>query len=131
MDFLSSYYVLSPGALYSPRCTHSVFGDLPVRNRTRDEVQLEKMKNGDYKEVREHRKMGERRKTRVHFVASICEESERLESISLTPKRQDQEENPCNQGKEELHREEEKGNAAVDKRVSIFGIRIGKVHTRQ
>lgn len=130
MDFLSSYYVLSPGALPSPRCTYPLFDDLPVRNRMRHEAHHEKMKNGDYREVREQRKMGERRKTRVQFVASICDDSEWLESISLTPKRRGQEENSSNKTKKE-NGEEEKMNSAKDKRVSIFGIRIGKVHTHQ
>ncbi|CAN8065258.1 unnamed protein product [Agarophyton chilense] len=130
MDFIGSYCVLSSSDPFpTPRnAIPPVFHELPPLNTNPDKAQLEMIKNGDFSEIRKLRKMGERRKSKVRFVASACHDEETLVPIALTP-RNEEEHSDSEEMAEEKEKKKRKGDK--DSRVSIFGIKFGKLHNRR
>lgn len=85
MDFLSSYFPLSPTAA-TPKANPTTFEDLPSARPPSDAKQLDKLRSGDFHELRQLRQNGEKRTSKVKFMAPTVEDSHSLKSVKLTPK---------------------------------------------
>lgn len=85
MDFVGSYIPPST-TTFTPKGNGAKFDDLPVVHEQCTPEQIEMMRNGDYHEIREHRKNIERQPSKIKFIAPLTEDGESLKSIKLTPK---------------------------------------------
>lgn len=138
MDFLGSYFPFSPSAQKTPRSSKNVFDDLPaVRTESTDE-ELEKLRSGDYQEIRETRKKGERKPARVRFLAPISE-GESLKSIKLTPRAPSttNDENykktvtfETNESSEQGEDREKQESEPQERHISFFGIKFRRAASK-
>lgn len=127
MDFLGCYIVFSPRNSRTPRGPPCVFDDTPSGRPVEDESQLEKLRKGDFGEIRKQRKMGERRKRTVQFAGATCPDDELLKPIALTPRAHGENSKPQVQGEIDAKNKP----TQKDKRLSIFGIKLGKMNFHQ
>lgn len=85
MDFLNSYIPPSP-TRFTPKANGAKFEELPALRAPCDEKQVEKMKSGNYDEVRKLRSGLQKKTSQVQFIAPLSEDGESLQSVKLTPK---------------------------------------------
>lgn len=84
MDFVSSYIPNTP-TKFTPKGNGLKFDDLPRPYEPCTPEQMEMLRNGNYREVREQRKCLEKRPSTVQFIAPLSEDGDSLQSIKLTP----------------------------------------------